>query len=50
MIGGNYNQDFFLKLYEECNNSAKEQATRRDQVIAFYIVVFSFYFVWEITF
>lgn len=44
----NKHKDFVLRLYDECNNHAKEQAVRRDQVIAFYIVVCAFYLNWKI--
>lgn len=40
-------KEFFMTLYKECHNSAKEQAVRRDQVIAFYIVICSFYLNWK---
>lgn len=37
-------QDFLLSVYERCNEHIKEQSTKRDQTIAFYLVVLSFYF------
>ena len=37
-------KDFLLSVYERCNEHLKEQSTKRDQAIAFYLVVISFYF------
>lgn len=37
-------KDFLLSVYERCNEHLKEQSTKRDQTIAFYLVVISFYF------
>ncbi|WP_139537960.1 hypothetical protein [Klebsiella spallanzanii] len=37
-------KEFLLSVYERCNEHLKEQSTKRDQTIAFYLVVISFYF------
>ncbi|WP_147271010.1 hypothetical protein [Leclercia sp. W6] len=37
-------KDFLLSVYERCNEHLREQSTKRDQTIAFYLVVISFYF------
>lgn len=37
-------REFLLNIYERCNEHLREQSTKRDQVIAFYLVVISFYF------
>jgi len=36
--------EFLLSVYEKCNDHLKEQSKKRDQTIAFYLVVISFYF------
>lgn len=35
---------FLVTVYEQCNEHLREQSKKRDQVIAFYLVVLSFYF------
>lgn len=37
-------KEFLLSVYERCNEHLKDQSTKRDQAIAFYLVVLSFYF------
>ena len=37
-------KEFLLSVYERCTEHLKEQSTKRDQTIAFYLVVISFYF------
>lgn len=37
-------KEFLLSIYERCNEHLKDQSTKRDQAIAFYLVVLSFYF------
>lgn len=37
-------REFLLSVYERCNEHLKDQSTKRDQAIAFYLVVISFYF------
>ncbi|WP_435948144.1 hypothetical protein [Dryocola sp. BD586] len=37
-------REFLLSVYERCNEHLRDQSTKRDQAIAFYLVVISFYF------
>lgn len=37
-------KEFVMAIYDKCHDHLKEQTTKRDQVIAFYLVVLSFYF------
>ncbi|GEM_PF-1222183 len=37
-------REFLLNVYERCNEHLRDQSTKRDQAIAFYLVVISFYF------
>ena len=37
-------KEFLLSVYERCNEHLKDPSTKRDQAIAFYLVVLSFYF------
>ncbi|HGC6388621.1 TPA: hypothetical protein ACI00M_001742 [Cronobacter dublinensis] len=36
-------KDFLMSVYERCNEHIKEQSSKRDQTIAFYLVILSFY-------
>ncbi|ELQ5994883.1 hypothetical protein R2203_000984 [Cronobacter dublinensis] len=36
-------KDFLMSVYERCNDHIKEQSSKRDQTIAFYLVILSFY-------
>lgn len=37
-------REFLLNVYERCNEHLRDQSTKRDQAIAFYLVIISFYF------
>lgn len=36
-------KDFLMSVYERCHEHIKEQSSKRDQTIAFYLVILSFY-------
>ncbi len=36
-------KEFLMSVYERCNEHIKEQSSKRDQTIAFYLVILSFY-------
>lgn len=43
MLSNPDQKDFLMELYTQCNEHAREQPRKRDQVILFYVAVCSFY-------